>query len=106
MNTMLTSVAERIHEIGIRLTVGALPIDISLQFIFESIIKCLLGGFLGVLIAMVMIYLSSFFQIPMKLTINSILISVLSTALIGIFFGIFPARKASLLDPLQALNKI
>lgn len=106
MNTMLTSVAERVHEIGIRLTVGALPIDISLQFIFESIIKCLLGGFLGVLIAMVIIYLSSFFQIPMKLTINSILISVLSTALIGIFFGIFPARKASLLDPLQALNKI
>jgi putative ABC transport system permease protein len=105
MNIMLVSVTERTREIGIRLAIGATETDIQFQFLSEAVAISLLGGVLGVIAGLAA---SSMFQATLqweiKLTPQLLLFSGLFAAGIGIFFGYYPSRKASQLDPIAALR--
>ena len=105
MNIMLVSVTERTREIGIRIAVGAKSKDILFQFLIESLVLSLIGGILGITIGIGGTYvLSSFTQWPTLLSIRAILLAFLFAGSVGVFFGFYPARKASLLDPIDALR--
>ena len=105
MNIMLVSVTERTREIGIRIAVGAKSQDILLQFLIESLVLSLMGGILGIGIGILgTVVLSSFTQWPTLFSIQSILLAFLFSGSVGVFFGFYPARKASLLNPIEALR--
>jgi putative ABC transport system permease protein len=105
MNIMLVSVTERTREIGIRIAVGAKSRDILLQFLIESLVLSLMGGILGIGIGILgTVVLSSFTQWPTLFSIQSILLAFLFSGSVGVFFGFYPARKASLLNPIEALR--
>ncbi len=105
MNIMLVSVTERTREIGIRIAVGAKGRDILLQFLIESLVLSLMGGILGIGIGMVgTVILSSFTQWPTLFSTQAILLAFLFSGSVGVFFGFYPARKASLLNPIEALR--
>ena len=105
MNIMLVSVTERTREIGIRIAVGAKGWDILLQFLVESLMLSLMGGILGIGIGMVgTVFLSSLTQWPTLFSIKAILLAFLFSGSVGVFFGFYPARKASLLNPIEALR--
>jgi putative ABC transport system permease protein len=105
MNIMLVSVTERTREIGIRVAVGAKSKDILLQFLIESLVLSLIGGTVGIGIGIAGTYiLSSFTQWPTLLSIQAIFLAFFFAGSIGVFFGFYPARKASLLDPIEALR--
>ena len=105
MNIMLVSVTERTREIGIRISVGAQPADIRIQFLIEAITLSLLGGLVGVLLGIsatrIIAAVSTFKPI---VTMGSIVLAFTVTFCIGVFFGFYPARRASLLDPIDALR--
>jgi putative ABC transport system permease protein len=105
MNIMLVSVTERTREIGIRMAVGATESDVQRQFLSEAVIISMFGGGVGVSFG----YLGSFaisamLQWPTAIPISAVGISVMFSALVGIFFGYYPARKAASLDPIEALR--
>ena len=105
MNIMLVSVTERTREIGIRIAVGAKSNDILLQFLIESMVLSLIGGIIGIAIGITGTYiLSSFTQWPTLLSVQAIFLAFFFSGSIGVFFGFYPARKASLLDPIDALR--
>jgi putative ABC transport system permease protein len=105
MNIMLVSVTERTREIGIRMAVGAKGKDILLQFLIESLVLSLNGGILGIGIGISGTFiLSSFTQWPTLFSIKAILLAFLFSGSVGVFFGFYPARKASLLNPIEALR--
>jgi putative ABC transport system permease protein len=105
MNIMLVSVTERTREIGIRIAVGAKGKDILLQFLIESLVLSLIGGTLGIGIGMAgTLILSSFTQWPTLFSIQAIFLAFLFSGSVGVFFGFYPARKASLLNPIEALR--
>ena len=105
MNIMLVSVTERTREIGIRIAVGAKGRDILLQFLIESMVLSLIGGTVGIGIGVAgTLILSSFTQWPTLFSVEAILLAFLFSSLVGIFFGFYPARKASLLNPIEALR--
>ena len=105
MNIMLASVLERIKEIGLRLSIGAKKSDIVNQFMFESIMISVSGGFIGILLGIFMaLAVSQFADIPTVITFSSILISFFVATSIGLIFGIAPARKAALQDPITCLR--
>jgi putative ABC transport system permease protein len=106
MNIMLVSVKERTREIGLRKAVGAKKRDILFQFLVESLSLSLLGGVLGVIIGVTGTWLIPAFItfLPTKLTLWSILLAFFFSAGVGIFFGVYPARKAADLDPINALR--
>jgi putative ABC transport system permease protein len=104
MNVMLVSVTERTKEIGIRKALGAKRRDILIQFLIESLILCMLGGIIGVLLGMGIGELLQIFGFNFSASGGIILISFLSSAFIGLAFGIFPAYKASKLNPIEALR--
>ena len=105
MNIMLVSVTERTKEIGLRLAVGAKVRDIRLQFIIESLILSLISGVMGIIIGVSgSKVLSSLAGWPTIVSPASILLSFGFSALVGIFFGYYPAYKASLLNPIDALR--
>ncbi len=105
MNIMLVSVTERTREIGIRIAVGAKSKDILLQFLIESLVLSLIGGILGIAIGITGTYiLSHFTQWPTLLSIKAIFLAFFFAGSVGVFFGFYPARKASLLDPIEALR--
>ena len=105
MNIMLVSVTERTREIGIRIAVGAKSREILLQFLIESLILSLIGGVLGIAIGIGGTYvLSNLTQWPTLISIRAIFLSFLFAASVGVFFGFYPARKASLLNPIEALR--
>lgn len=106
MNIMLVSVTERTREIGIRKSLGAKTSVITLQFLTESIILCLIGGVLGVLIGVAGAYaVCSFINIQPTLTVGAILLALLFSCGVGLFFGIYPAKKAAQLSPIEALRR-
>ena len=104
MNVMLVSVTERTKEIGIRKALGAKRKDILVQFLIESLILCMLGGTIGVLLGMGIGNLLQIFGFNFVSSGKIIIISFLSSAIIGLVFGIFPAYKASNLNPIEALR--
>lgn len=105
MNIMLVSVTERTREIGIRLAVGAKAWDIRLQFIIEALTLSLLGGIIGIILGVSASYLlAPLFQFPPVVSPLSILLAFGFSGLVGIFFGFYPAYKASLLNPIDALR--
>jgi putative ABC transport system permease protein len=105
MNIMLAVVTERTHEIGIRKSVGARQTDILNQFLVESLMLSAAGGALGVLLAWgVAVAVRSFTPVPMAMPYSAVATGVGLSMAVGLFFGIYPARRASLLDPIVALR--
>jgi putative ABC transport system permease protein len=105
MNIMLVSVTERTKEIGLRMSVGARGIDISNQFLIESIIISLTGGLLGIILGETIASLASLlFHLPTSVPGWSITVSFIVCTLIGVGFGYFPARKAARMDPIEAIR--
>ncbi len=105
MNMMFTSVTERTKEIGLRKAVGAKNKDISLQFLGESVVLTLIGGVIGIILGIVISFLiSNVFNIETKISLFPILLSFGVCSLIGIIFGYWPAKRASKLDPIEALR--
>ena len=105
MNVMLASVTERTREIGIRKSVGARRTDILMQFLVESTVMALVGGGIGVLAAWILaILVRNATPVPMSVPILAVLLSIGISSAVGIFFGVYPARKASRLDPIEALR--
>ncbi|MDH7499435.1 MAG: ABC transporter permease [candidate division NC10 bacterium] len=106
MNIMLVSVRERTREIGIRKAVGARNRDILSQFLTESVTLSLMGGVVGILLGAGGARLASllFSYIPTKVSLWSISLAFLFSAAVGVFFGVYPARRASLLDPIESLR--
>jgi putative ABC transport system permease protein len=105
MNIMLVSVTERTREIGIRMAIGAKTWDIRLQFIIEALTLSLIGGIIGIIVGVsTSVILSSFSGWPTVVSVLSILMAFSFSGFIGIFFGFYPAYKASLLNPIDALR--
>jgi putative ABC transport system permease protein len=105
MNIMLVSVTERTREIGIRIAVGAKGRDILLQFLIESLVLSLIGGTLGIGIGVAgTLILSRITQWPTLFSVEAILLAFLFSGSVGVFFGFYPARKASMLNPIEALR--
>lgn len=105
MNIMLVSVTERTREIGIRMAVGAKTWDIRLQFLIEAIILSLLGGIIGIITGFLASeILSILANLPVIISPFSVFLSFTFSGLVGIFFGFYPAYKASLLNPIDALR--
>lgn len=105
MNIMLVSVTERTREIGIRMAVGAKTWDIRLQFLIEALILSLLGGIIGIITGFLASeILSILANLPVIISPFSVFLSFTFSGLVGIFFGFYPAYKASLLNPIDALR--
>jgi putative ABC transport system permease protein len=105
MNVMLVSVTERTREIGIRMAIGATESSVQAQFLGEAVLLSLFGGLLGVLVGVGgSILLGSMLQWPMSIPPESIAIAGLFASGVGVFFGFYPAVKASRMDPIEALR--
>jgi putative ABC transport system permease protein len=105
MNVMLVSVTERTREIGLRVAVGARKQEIQLQFLGESVMLSLVGGAAGVLVGVVVsFFVGRTLSWPMQMSLQAVVIAAAFSIAVGVFFGYYPARKASLLDPVDALR--
>jgi len=105
MNIMLVSVTERTREIGTRMAIGARGMDILMQFLVESVTLATLGGLLGIAFGVLTArWMTSLFHWPVLFRADVILVSVVFSALVGVVFGLYPAQKASRLDPIEALR--
>ena len=105
MNIMLVSVTERTREIGIRMALGARQRDILWQFLLEALVLSTAGGVLGILLGLSgAMAVARFSELPVSVTPGSVLIAFLFAGLVGVFFGLHPARKASRLRPIEALR--
>jgi len=105
MNIMLATIQERTREIGIRLAVGAREIDILFQFLIQTVLITFIGGILGVTIAISLIdFVGKYLKMNTKLDLLMILIALGVSVIVGLFFGIYPATKASKMDPVIALR--
>ena len=105
MNIMLVSVTERTREIGIRLAIGALERQVLSQFLVEAIVLSLFGGLVGILLGLGLAVLATRgLQVPFIVDPMIVLIAFAFSALVGVVFGYFPARRAARLDPIEALR--
>ncbi|MFH1522366.1 MAG: ABC transporter permease [Patescibacteria group bacterium] len=105
MNMMLTTVTERTREIGLRKSLGAKNVDINIQFLFESATFTLIGGIFGIFIGWLVSFLiTKFSGTTTEVTMTSVLLAFGVSAVIGIIFGYYPARRAAKLDPIEALR--
>jgi putative ABC transport system permease protein len=105
MNIMLVSVTERTREIGLRLAIGANESDVRMQFLGEATLLSLMGGALGVIIGVAgSMTISSTLRWPTRIPMEALLVAVIFSAAVGVFFGFYPAYKASHLDPIEALR--
>ncbi|WP_210484984.1 ABC transporter permease [Microvirga antarctica] len=106
MNIMLVSVTERTREIGLRLAVGARPRDILSQFLIEATTLSTIGGLIGVGLGVSIAYfVAQLAGWPSLVSTNAVLVAVGFSAMVGIFFGFYPAQRASRLDPIEALRR-
>jgi len=105
MNIMLVSVTERTREIGIRIAVGARGLDVLIQFLIEAVVLSLVGGIIGVLIAWTVCwFLADTWGMNAVIEAPIVILSLVVSGCIGVFFGLYPARKAARLDPIEALR--
>jgi ABC-type antimicrobial peptide transport system permease subunit len=105
MNIMLVSVTERTREIGLRKAVGATPRDILVQFLTETVVVSVTGGVIGILLGVLAtVAMSTFAGWTVSVSSDAILLAVAFSAGIGLVFGIYPARKAARLNPIEALR--
>ncbi|MEB0140172.1 ABC transporter permease [Undibacterium sp. CCC2.1] len=105
MNIMLVSVTERTREIGIRMAIGAKPRDILLQFLTEAVVICLVGGVLGILLAgAAALVITANSQFEIRISLQAVMVACSFASLVGIFFGFYPARRASRLLPVACLR--
>jgi putative ABC transport system permease protein len=106
MNIMLVSVTERIREIGLRMAVGAGPGDIRKQFLAEAMLISLIGGAIGIALGIVgALLVGRFGSLPVALDGQVVALAAGFSIATGLFFGYYPARKASLLDPIEGLRQ-
>jgi putative ABC transport system permease protein len=105
MNVMLASVTERTREIGVRKSLGARRRDIMMQFLVESAVMAAVGGATGIAIAY---FLSTLVRlltpVPSQVPIGAVILSLAVSTIVGLFFGLYPASRASKLDPIEALR--
>jgi putative ABC transport system permease protein len=105
MNMMLASVTERTREIGIRLAIGATRRDILIQFLFEATLLTVFGGLIGLVLAFFVVKAAAFLTgFPISLPFGAVASAILLSLVVGIIFGVIPARRASQLDPIDALR--
>jgi putative ABC transport system permease protein len=105
MNIMLVSVTERTREIGLRKAIGAKREGILTQFLLESVVMCLLGGILGIIFGSIgVIGVAKLFKVPPVINTQAIIVAFFFSAAVGVFFGLYPALRASRLEPIQALR--
>jgi putative ABC transport system permease protein len=105
MNIMLASVTERTREIGLRRSLGARKKHILLQFLMESSVLAAVGGVIGIIVAYAAVFLvQAAFSFPMKTPVSAVILSLILSTGVGLFFGIFPAMRAAKLDPIEALR--
>ncbi|MDD5503857.1 MAG: ABC transporter permease [Candidatus Omnitrophica bacterium] len=105
MNIMLVSVTERTREIGLRKAIGARAKDIMMQFLIESVVMTLSGGFLGIVLGIISaVLLSIFAGWATRVSVVNIILAAGFSIMVGIFFGLWPAKKASRLNPIEALR--
>jgi putative ABC transport system permease protein len=105
MNIMLVSVTERTREIGIRMAIGARKNDILLQFLTEAVLLTMIGGVIGIILGSAgAVVVSDLLSWPTLISVESITLAFLFSAVVGIFFGFYPARKAASLNPIDALR--
>ncbi len=105
MNIMLVSVTERTREIGLRLAIGALEDEVLLQFLIEAVVLAALGGLIGIVIATGASYvLAGAMAVPYQFDVQINVLSFVFSAVIGVVFGYFPARRAARMDPIEALR--
>ncbi len=105
MNIMLVSVSERTREIGIRMAVGARPSNVRIQFLTEAVVLSILGGSIGISIGFgISSVIAHFFKWPASVSLESVVLAVGFSGFVGVFFGFWPAWKASNLDPIVALR--
>ena len=105
MNIMLVSVTERTREIGIRLAIGAVGREVLLQFLVDAVVLACLGGVIGLLLALVASWsLAPLLEVPFMFDVRINVVAFVFSALIGVIFGYFPARRAAALNPIEALR--
>lgn len=105
MNIMLVSVTERTREIGIRMAIGAKAWDIRWQFLMESIVLSLIGGLIGIFTGLLGVeIMGAFTSFSLKIAWAYVVIPFIFSGLVGVIFGFYPAYKASLLNPINALR--
>jgi putative ABC transport system permease protein len=105
MNIMLVSVTERTREIGVRKALGATRTNVLLQFLVEALTLCLLGGLIGVLLGTSAAFgLARFAGWNTLVSPGAVVVAFGFSGIIGVFFGLWPARRAAMLDPIEALR--